>query len=66
MKPKKVTVELKQSVAFDNHQLHVSGEGCHAVIQLTDAREFDKVKKGDTISISIETEKAPKAPKAKA
>lgn len=63
MKTKKVHVESKHTVAFDNHQLHVSGEGCHGVIQLTDASEFDKIKQGDALEISIAS-KAPKAPKA--
>lgn len=52
MKPKKVTVERKESIAFDNHQLHVAGDGICGVLQLSDRKEYEAVKVGGKISIS--------------
>ena len=52
MKPKKVTVERKETLAYDNHQLHVAGDGICGILQLSDRTEYEKIEQGATITIT--------------
>ena len=61
MKAKKVTVEGTETVAFDNHQVAIKGEGLQGYLQLTNQSEFGSLKKGDVLTVQLAKE--PKAEK---
>jgi hypothetical protein len=67
MKSKKLIVKRLESVAFDNHQVHCSGDDVDATIHLQNKDEFKGLAKGDVLTLSLSSEKAEVAsPKAKA
>ena len=49
-KTQKVTVERKERIAFDNHQLHVKGEGVSGILQVS-ADDFAAAEQGTEITI---------------
>lgn len=51
MKAKKLTVENKQSLAFDNHQVTLNGDGVKAIIQFSSVAEFNALSVGDQFTI---------------
>ena len=64
------------TLAFDNHQVTLKGDGIEVLVTYKDRKDFDKISKGDAVEVVIgkekksitekaTAEKAPAKPRAK-
>ena len=59
------------TLAFDNHQVTLKGDGIEVLVTYKDRKDFNKISKGDAVEVVIgkenkaTAEKAPSKPRAK-
>lgn len=69
----KLTETHTATLAFDNHQVTLKGEGVELLITYKDRKDFDKIVKGDEVEVvigeavvaKVKAPAKPRAPRAK-